>query len=88
MGYLSPPQAQGRGGRVPGQRRQPVPRPRAHVPADADDDHDGAAAAGAGGAGRALEEARNTPFCPSQGKFHTVVLRGVRNISETRKIPL
>ena len=28
------------------------------------------------------EEARNTPFCPSQEKFHTVVLRGVRNISE------
>jgi hypothetical protein len=28
-------------------------------------------------------EARNTPFCPSQDKFHTVVLRGVRNISET-----
>ena len=29
-----------------------------------------------------LEEAQNTPFCPSQKKFHTVVLRGVRNISE------
>ena len=24
----------------------------------------------------------NTPFCPSQEKFHTVVLRGLRNISE------
>jgi hypothetical protein len=28
------------------------------------------------------QEARNTPFCPSQEKFHTVVLRGVRNISD------
>jgi hypothetical protein len=28
------------------------------------------------------EEARNTPFCPSQEKFHTVVLRDVRHISE------
>ena len=28
------------------------------------------------------EEARNAPFCPSQEKFHTVVLQGVRNISE------
>ena len=27
-------------------------------------------------------EARNTPFFPSQEKSHTVVLRGVRNISE------
>jgi hypothetical protein len=28
------------------------------------------------------KEARNTPFCLSQEKFHTVVLRGVRDISE------
>ena len=28
------------------------------------------------------KEARNTPFCPSQEKFYSVVLRGVRNISE------
>jgi hypothetical protein len=28
------------------------------------------------------KEARNTPFCHSQEKFHTVVLSGVRNISE------
>jgi hypothetical protein len=28
------------------------------------------------------EEARNTPLCPSQEKFHTFVLRGLRNISE------
>ena len=29
------------------------------------------------------EEARNTPFCPSQEKFHAVVvLRGLRNISD------
>ena len=28
-----------------------------------------------------LQEARNTPFCPSQDKFLTFVLRGVRNIS-------
>ena len=27
-------------------------------------------------------QARNTAFCPSPEKFHTVVLRGVRNISE------
>ena len=27
-------------------------------------------------------EARNTLFCPSQEKFHTVVLRGVRNVPE------
>ena len=29
-----------------------------------------------------LKEVRNTPFCPSQEKVHTVALRGVRNISE------
>ena len=29
-----------------------------------------------------LEEARNTPFCVSQEKFHTAVLQGVRIISE------
>jgi ABC-type multidrug transport system ATPase subunit len=29
------------------------------------------------------KESRNTPFCPSQERFHTVVLRGVRNISES-----
>ena len=28
------------------------------------------------------QEARNTPFFPSQANFHTVGLRGVRNISE------
>ena len=28
------------------------------------------------------KEARNTPFCPLQEKFHTVVLRRLRNISE------
>jgi hypothetical protein len=28
------------------------------------------------------EEARNAPFCPSQEKFDTVVLRAVKNISE------
>ena len=28
------------------------------------------------------EEVRNTPFCPLQEKFHTFVLRGLRNISE------
>ena len=28
------------------------------------------------------KEARNVPFCPSQENFDTVVLRGVRNISE------
>jgi hypothetical protein len=28
------------------------------------------------------EEAINTPFCPLQEKFHTFVLRGLRNISE------
>ena len=30
----------------------------------------------------ASQEARNIPFCPSQEKFHTFVLRCVRNISE------
>ena len=30
-----------------------------------------------------VQEAINTVFCPSQGKFHTFVLRGVRNISDT-----
>jgi dynein heavy chain len=30
----------------------------------------------------ALEEVINTPFCPLQEKFHTFVLRGLRNISE------
>ena len=35
-----------------------------------------------------LKEARNTPFCPSHEKFHSVVLRGVRNMFEPRKIPL
>jgi beta-galactosidase GanA len=29
-----------------------------------------------------IKEAINTPFCPSQEKFHTDVLRGFRNISE------
>ena len=29
-----------------------------------------------------VQEARTIPFCPSQKKFHTVVLRGLRNISE------
>ena len=28
------------------------------------------------------EEAINTPFCPLQETFHTLVLRGLRNISE------
>ena len=28
------------------------------------------------------EEVINTPFCPLQEKFHTFVLRGLRNISE------
>jgi hypothetical protein len=28
------------------------------------------------------QEAINTPFCPLQEKFHTFVLRGLRNISE------
>ena len=28
------------------------------------------------------KEARNTPFCVSQEKFHTVVSPGVRNTSE------
>ena len=28
------------------------------------------------------KEARHTPFCPSREKFHTVVIRGVTNISE------
>ena len=31
---------------------------------------------------RLSKEARNTTFCPLQEKCHTVVLRGVRNISE------
>ena len=31
----------------------------------------------------AAQEARNTLFCPSQEKFHTVVLKGVSNISDT-----
>ena len=30
--------------------------------------------------GRALQEVQSTLFCPSQEKFHTVVLDGVRNI--------
>jgi hypothetical protein len=34
-----------------------------------------------------LEEAINTPFCPSQEKFHTGVLRGVRNISVAPQNP-
>ena len=36
----------------------------------------------AGEAVRGDEEAINTPFCPLQEKFHTFVLRGLRNISE------
>jgi hypothetical protein len=28
------------------------------------------------------QEARNTPFCPLQEKFHTFVVRGLSNISE------
>ena len=34
------------------------------------------------------QEAINVPFCHSQEKFHNVVLEGVRNISDTFKIPL
>ena len=34
-----------------------------------------------------VREADNTPFCPSQEKFHTVFLQGVRNISDTLKNP-
>ena len=34
-----------------------------------------------------VEEASNTPFCPSQEKFRTVVLRGVRNISAPPQNP-
>ena len=37
--------------------------------------------------GTKAEEARNTPFCPSQEKFHTVVLRGVRNSAEAPQNP-
>ena len=38
---------------------------------------------------RTREEARSTPFCPSQEKFHTCFLPGVSNISEAPyKIPL
>ena len=33
------------------------------------------------------EEAINTPFCPLQEKFHTVVFRGLRNISEAPENP-
>ena len=29
------------------------------------------------------QEGRNTSVCPSQENFHTVVLKGVRNISDT-----
>ena len=32
--------------------------------------------------GATLEEVINIPFCPLQEKFHTFVLRGLRNISE------
>jgi hypothetical protein len=32
--------------------------------------------------GVVAEGAINTPFCPLQEKFHTFVLRGLRNISE------
>ena len=32
--------------------------------------------------GALTQEVINTPFCPYQEKFHTFVLRGVRNISE------
>jgi hypothetical protein len=39
-------------------------------------------AAGASLRGVLTEEAINTPFCPLQEKFHTFVLRGLRNISE------
>ena len=41
----------------------------------------GSAAGGAAASGEA-EEAINTPFCPLQEKFHTFVLRVLRNISE------
>ena len=36
----------------------------------------------ASGAAGAAQEVRNFLFCPSQEKFHTVVLKGVRNISD------
>ena len=55
--------------------------------------HGGAAGAargsGTGGGGAALnakaffQEEENTSFCPAHGQFHTVVLKGLRNISGT-----
>jgi hypothetical protein len=33
------------------------------------------------------KETRNTPFCPSHEKLHTVVLPGLRNISEAPQNP-
>lgn len=38
---------------------------------------------GGDAADAAGEEAGNSPFCLSQEKFHTAVLRGVGNVSET-----
>ena len=35
----------------------------------------------------APQEAKNNQFCPFHEKFHTVVLKGVRNISGTLQIP-
>jgi hypothetical protein len=54
----------------------------------ADPRHGGALAGAAAlvlarlGMATAIKEAINTPFCPSQEKLHTFVLRDARNISE------
>ena len=55
----------------------------ADAPADAADADANAHRAFYGTRGGAMtEEAINRLFCPSQEKFHTFVLRGLRNISE------
>ena len=38
-------------------------------------------------AGLQAQEARNAPFCLSREKFHAVVSKGVRNISDTLQNP-
>ena len=41
----------------------------------------------AGANGNVHQEFRNTIFCPSREKFHTVILEGARNVSDTLENP-
>ena len=84
MGYLSPPQPRVHDG--PAQEVEHQDDTKRARPAEPEEE------AGAGGVENEdredavvvllRQEAENSLFCPSQEKFHTAVLQGVRNISD------